>query len=446
MKQRAISLLLVLALIFSLCAVSALAEEQSGGESAAGPVTTDETTDTPPAEEPEDAPQVSLAGPDRPTTDLGEAVTIVPDAVGSLSFANLERRMRENSLQVLLLQENIDTLEDIDYDETAQMLREQLSGMAEMQWGLQLFGKGDGNAAYQLEQNAKSVRETLDAIYDGEQQQDDADTIRNLKNLQDQIIMAGESLYVAIAAMEIQEESLVHTLEATERTAQEMQLRYDLGQISALQLAEVSSGKASLESSLETLRMNIRTYKLQLEMLIGAQMDGIITLGPVPAVTTDEIGKMNLEEDLKTAKANSYELYAAEKVLEDEKDTYKEIGLRYHYNEHNYYFALAQHTWNSAQLTYNDTVQNYEMKFRTLYEQVKDYKQVLDTAQVALACEETSFAAAQMRLQQGSISQNKFLEAQNELHAAEGKVLSAANDLFSAYNTYCWAVQHGILN
>ena len=37
-----------------------------------------------------------------------------------------------------------------------------------------------------------------------------------------------------------------------------------------------------------------------------------------------------------------------------------------------------------------------------------------------------------------------------ELKDATGNVIetvkTAANDLFSMYNTYCWAVQHGILN
>ena len=31
------------------------------------------------------------------------------------------------------------------------------------------------------------------------------------------------------------------------------------------------------------------------------------------------------------------------------------------------------------------------------------------------------------------------------LQEAEEKVLTAANDLFSSYNSYCWAVQYGIL-
>ena len=36
--------------------------------------------------------------------------------------------------------------------------------------------------------------------------------------------------------------------------------------------------------------------------------------------------------------------------------------------------------------------------------------------------------------------------AEAELSDAEEAVQSAAIDLFSAYNTYCWAVQNGILN
>ena len=38
------------------------------------------------------------------------------------------------------------------------------------------------------------------------------------------------------------------------------------------------------------------------------------------------------------------------------------------------------------------------------------------------------------------------LDAEDELRTAEEKVKTSANDLFSSYNTYCWAVQHGILN
>ena len=65
---------------------------------------------------------------------------------------------------------------------------------------------------------------------------------------------------------------------------------------------------------------------------------------------------------------------------------------------------------------------------------------------MSLESEKLSFAASELKYQQGTISQNAYLTAQDELKAAEEAVQTAANDLFSSYNTYCWAVQHGILN
>ena len=43
-------------------------------------------------------------------------------------------------------------------------------------------------------------------------------------------------------------------------------------------------------------------------------------------------------------------------------------------------------------------------------------------------------------------SANALLEAEEDLIAAQETVTGAENDLFSAYNTYRWAVDHGILN
>ena len=60
-----------------------------------------------------------------------------------------------------------------------------------------------------------------------------------------------------------------------------------------------------------------------------------------------------------------------------------------------------------------------------------------------LACEQASYAAQELKYQQGSISENTLLSARDTLQEAEETVESAKNDLFSAYNSYCWAVEHG---
>ena len=463
MRQKIIALLLALAVLASVCAVSALAEEQpvpaeaaqaeapEGDAPAAAPEGASPAETAPGAgdeAEEESAPEEppSPAGP-----DLAENVTIQPDPVGEVSFENVERRMRENNLQLLALEQSVLSIEDIDYDKLYDQLWHQLNDLAQAQWGLvqmsKFMSEYDYRTSYdQLDRAYDAVREQFDAIKDGDMQKDNADVVRQLNNLQDQIVMAGESLYTALTAMESQERSLQRQLGGLDRTVEEMELRYQLGQISAMQLAEVKSGRTSLESGLATLGMNVANYKLQLEMLIGAEQTGEISLGALPEVTEKQLQAMDLERDLAAAKEKSYELYDAEKTLEDARDQYKEDADNWGYNEKHMEYRNAKRTWDAAQYTYNNTVQNYELKFRTLYAQVQDYRQIWETAKVSLECERSSYAASELKYQQGTISHNALLTAEDDLREAEEKVRSAAGDLFSTYNTYCWAVQHGILN
>ena len=457
MKKRSIAILLTLALVLSLCAVTAAAGEkaeekaESQTEETAG-TENGETGEEAPTEEAEDEEPSSPAGPDaEPETDpkTGEviaAVTIEPDAVGTVSYANVERRMRENNLNVLALQENVDFIDSIDYDKMYEDLRKNLNNIANGQWVMIEAGAGDSYAYAQSQQLYDSLRDQFDAIKDGELQEDNAGAKRQLKSLQDQIIMGGEMMYASIAGLETQETALQRQLSALNRTVEELELRYQMGQVSALQLQQAKAGRTQLTSGLETLRMNIRNLKYQFEMLLGAEQTGEITLGAVPEVREEELAAMDLEKDLLAYKAKSYDLYAAAKKLEDEQEAYKDAGKDYGYNMEKMQFRQAKHNWQAAQYTYNDTVQTYELKFRTLYAQVQDYKQIYDAAKVSLACEQSSCAASELKYKQGTISQNALLDARDSLKEAEEKVQSAANDLFSSYNTYCWAVEHGVLN
>ena len=481
MRTKWMALALALALTFSLGTAPALAAEpdsgaapaqeadaapepaedtpSGGGETPAGEGEDAENGDTPSGgETPEDgeasAPAEeapSPAGPDpdpQPDPETGETPESewVPDPEGTATFENVERRMREGNLQVLALQESIDMLESIDYEELQEDLRKQVNQIAKAQWYMVLLGQNGTLAYEQMDQAYDAVREQFDAVRDGEMQADNADTLWNLRNLQDQIVLAGEATYVALAAMDLQEDSLERQLAAADRTLAEMELRYQLGQISTLQLSQTQAGRVSLASGLETLRMNLRTYKTQLELLLGAEMTGELALAPMPAVTEDQLSALDLEADLETAKSRSYELHDAANTLEDERETYEDAGDRYGYNEEHMEFRQAQHTWNTAQYTYDNTVQDFERRFRQLYDQVLDYRQILEASRVSLEAQKLSCAASELQYEQGTISHNALLDARDDLADAEEAVSSAAIDLFSAYNTYRWAVEHGILN
>ena len=472
MKKRSIAILLTLALLLSLCAVTAAAGEkaeekaESQTEETTG-AETGETGEEAPTEEAEEEEPSSPAGPDaEPETDpkTGEviaAATIEPDAVGTVSFVNVERRMRENNLSILTLEQSIETLKDIDYKKVEDDLRDGLNEIADQQWNMRQYGGlvydfsnnpiGNNPAVVELaissmQQQYDALKEKFDAVRNGDLQEDNAGLIRQLKNGQDQVVLAGESTYIALAALETQEGALQRQLASLNRTVEELELRYQMGQVSALQLQQTKAGRTQLTSGLETLRMNVRNLKYQFELLLGAEQTGEIALGPVPEVTDKELASMDVEKDLLAAKAKSYELYDAAKELEDAQEDYQEVMDKYRHDEKMEKVRNAKRTWQAAQYTYNDTVQNYELKFRTLYAQVQDYKQIYDAAKVSLACEQSSCAASELKFTQGTISQNALLDARDSLKEAEEKVQSAANDLFSSYNTYCWAVEHGVLN
>ena len=210
MKKRLTAWLLVLALGCSLLATAAFA-----GEKAADAVPTEEQTEVAaetradPAEETSQTAQTTGEAT-APVPEEGivtggynpELSVLQPDPAGRISFANVESRMREGNLQILALQGNIDTIEDIDYDKMYEDLREQLNEIASQQWGLVMapaeFVGGEyekGKAYDQLDQAYDAVREKFDAIKEGEMQKDNADLARQLKNLQDQIVVAGEHIY-----------------------------------------------------------------------------------------------------------------------------------------------------------------------------------------------------------------------------------------------------------
>ena len=137
MRQRIRSMLLALALALSLGAVPVLADQTPQPESsAADPAETEqaqsEEGEAAPAEDAEEteeaAPADSPAGPDQETA--GEDMEIVPDPVGTVSFENLERRIREHNLQLLALEENVASLEGMDYEAMQESLRKSLHYLA----------------------------------------------------------------------------------------------------------------------------------------------------------------------------------------------------------------------------------------------------------------------------------------------------------------------------
>ena len=277
-------------------------------------------------------------------------------------------------------------------------------------------------------------------------QADNAAVVRQLENLQTQTVIGGQNLYVVLVGLENNKVALERSLASLDRTLEELTLRYQMGQISALTLQEAKNGRTSLVSGLETLEMNIANCKAQLEMMLGAEMTGEITLEALPEVTEEQLNAANPETDLAEAKVVSYQLFEAQRTLEDAREEYEEAEDEYGSTSQKYQFLSAKHSWQAAQYTFDAELQQFESGFRTLYLQMEDCRQILKAAEVALACERDAFAAEALKYEQGSISENALHTAEDDLKTAEEKVTSAEIDLFSAYQAYRCAVEYGIVN
>lgn len=388
---------------------------------------------------------------------LIQDVTTDPEAMDSLAFADVENLARTRNLTVLGLEETIAGLESLDYDKLRDNLRDALNAMSRgqdaMRTQISMLGRTEPLAAVaasasvsSLQSSYTSLYDQFDAINNGDLQRNNQDVARQLRSTMDQVVMGSETLYISLCALEIQEGALDRQLSALDRTVAELELRHSLGQISDLTLGEAKAGRSALVSGKDTLGMNLRTLKMQLENMLGAVPTGTLSLGDLPAVTQSQMDGMDVEADLLSAKEKSYELYAAARTLEDQEDAYQDAARSSHRNTRSAAYQQAVHTWNANQNTYNSTVRSFELRFRTLYEQVRDYYQVWNAARAALSQQNQSWQASQTKYRQGNISRNALLTEKDALTTAMEKVQTSANDLFSAYNNYRWAVEHGILN
>ena len=374
-----------------------------------------------------------------------------PDPEGVITFENLDSRLLTGGLAGRIVMENLGAVSGTDFEQLREYLRLQMNDIAQAQWTMiqiaSLTGQQLGSEYGQLESAAKSLRQQYDDIKDGTAQKDAADRIRMVENLRDTVLMGGEALYIGVSSIAAARGQLQRQMDALDRALTGLELRRALGQISEAMLEQQYANRAALASALQTTDAAISTYKMHLEEMVGAPVTGMSVLGPLPEVTAEQLDAMDLETDLAAAKEASYALYAAGLDLEDAKENWKDAqDYKYEGNKLHYVYVQAEHAWQAAQLTYDNKFQEFERRFQVLYLQVKDDAQIVAAKETALETERRNCAIAELKYKLGMISNQELLSAKDALDEAQDAVNSAKRTLFSAWNSYRWAVNRGILS
>lgn len=418
------------------------------------------------------------------------SVTIPSD--GTLSFSQIGERVKANNLTLKAAQESLkqaqamdwndaidemeDAIDDLDFQisqllngSTEQLKKAQadlttslseisvvdnkLTGLEKVIKNTVALSTLSSFSQYSQMQAAslKASKESLeDQLDDLKEQKEDyqktlADTERQIDYAADQTISGAESLYLTILSTQLQLDGLKNnTLASTQRSLKEIELRYQLGQVSKLTLTQVQNGYESLESSITSLENTVSTLYSSLQSLMGDVPTGKLRLLDTPSVTANELSYLNYAPDLSKAKENSYTLYTADRAVEDAEDAMNDA--RRDEGKNSYQYKMAEYAYQSSIYKKDAAVANFEASFLNLYKAIAPAQTALAAKQSALAYEQQMYAVAEKKYQLGNLSANALQDAKDTLDSAQRDVDAAQLDLFTAYHSYDQAVKLGLVS
>lgn len=422
------------------------------------------------------------------------SVTIPSD--GTLSFSQIGERVKANNLTLKAAQESLKQAKAMDWDDAIDEMEDAIDNL-----DIQISQLLNGSSA-QLEQakkdldsslssvitskdglsglgsviqntitvstlttlsqygkmqaeSLKSTKESLeDQLDDLKEQKQDyqktlKDTERQIDYAADQTISGAESLYLTILSTQLQLDGLKNnTLASTQRSLKEIELRYQLGQVSKLTLTQVQNGYESLASSITSLENTVSTLYSSLQSLMGDVPTGKLRLLDTPSVTANELSYLNyaadLAADLAKAKEKSYTLYTADRAVEDAEDAMNDA--RRDEGKNSYQYKMAEYAYQSSLYKKDAAVASFEASFLNLYKAIAPAQSALAAKQSALAYEQQMYAVAEKKYQLGNLSANALQDAKDTLDSAQRDVEAAQLDLFTAYHSYDQAVKLGLVS
>lgn len=301
--------------------------------------------------------------------------------------------------------------------------------------------------AASLKASKESLEDQLDDLKEQKQdyQKTLKDTERQIDYAADQTISGAESLYLTILSTQLQLDGLKNnTLASTQRSLKEIELRYQLGQVSKLTLTQVQNGYESLASSITSLENTVSTLYSSLQSLMGDVPTGKLRLLDTPSVTANELSYLNYASDLSKAKENSYTLYTADRAVEDAEDAMNDA--RRDEGKNSYQYKMAEYAYQSSIYKKDAAVASFEASFLNLYKAIAPAQTALAAKQSALAYEQQMYAVAEKKYQLGNLSANALQDAKDTLDSAQRDVDAAQLDLFTVYHSYDQAVKLGLVS
>ncbi len=360
------------------------------------------------------------------------------DEVGTISFSNLEARLRKDNASVVSIQATIDQQKKYDRALAYNNLVDSINQMVDMSWRL----KETGVDTTSLDANIEAMRGQLAPLRASNYEKSLDRMVRQLENSIQQIVTSAETLYLNVLNFENSLSDLKRSLVTLDSNVKEMELRYSLGQVSQLSLTQLRTTQQSTKTQATTMEIQLANMRQSLSILLGVKEDktgekAVLTLDGIPNMPTTQdnpLLALTYEDALKQAKENSFNIYAAKNAMNDAQDSITSTSA-----------LQGGQSYSATKATYSSTVQNFENSFELLYLSLSDTQTVLQAAKATQAYQKQNYAAAELKFQLGQISDKQLKAVKEELLNADSAVVAAEIKYFTTYHQYERAVTCGIL-
>lgn len=251
----------------------------------------------------------------------------------------------------------------------------------------------------------------------------DASSYEEIRKGAKQLTSAAQQVMIGYNTAVAQRDTLLTMKEMYEKLYDATVAMKNLGMATDVEVSVSQKNLLTAESSLASLDNSIENLRSTLYLMTGWTEGSVPRIEPVPSMDLSRIDEMNLQEDTAEAIRNNYTLIAERHTKTDRSTA--EVNAKFRSEGQN--------------------EQNISMKMEELYQEIMEKKKACEAAGTAYDQAVIKKNAAEIQLQNGSVSQIEYLGQMLSYYQAEGERTSADLSLRQATELYYWAIE-GILD
>lgn len=253
--------------------------------------------------------------------------------------------------------------------------------------------------------------------------------VEQFKQVENQIIWGAQSLYMAYINLSLQLEEMNLTLKSVEQTIEELEKRFELGQISELDVINAKSQVSALKSGISTMEFELTKLKMDINVILGRRFDEQLNLSQDISPDLKFFNESVFSKDLEKALENNYSYQTKLETIENSEDVLDiDDG------------SSAKANLEMSKLNAQIEADSIETSLTKLSLTISEKIRLLQVENDNLDIAQLNLDANLLKYELGMISLQELKTVENDYSVQQLKIKSANFALFIAIEQYRWAI------